>query len=45
VTSVLIGATTMAQLERNIASIDLRLPAAVLDGIEAIHRRHPNPAP
>ncbi len=45
VTSVLIGATTMAQLERNIASHALRLPDAVLEGIEAIHRRHPNPAP
>ncbi len=45
VTANIIGATTMAQLQANIASIDLVLPQQVLDGIEAIHRRIPNPAP
>lgn len=45
VTANIIGATTMAQLQANIASIDLVLPQAVVDGIEAIHRRMPNPAP
>jgi len=44
-TSTIIGATSMAQLESNIASIDLQLSAEVLAGIEAIHTRHPNPAP
>ncbi len=44
-TSNIIGATTMAQLESNIASIDLELDEAVLDGIDAIHNRLPNPAP
>ncbi len=45
VTSVLIGATTMTQLETDIASLDVHLSDEVLEGIEAIHRRHPNPAP
>jgi len=41
----IIGATTMGQLEANIASIDLELSAEVLDGIAAIHTELPNPAP
>ncbi len=45
VTSNIIGATTLAQLQSNIASIQLTLPQEVLDGIEAIHQRYPNPAP
>ncbi|RZI85966.1 MAG: NADP(H)-dependent aldo-keto reductase [Rubrivivax sp.] len=45
VTSTIIGATTLAQLRSNIASVDVALPQAVLDGIEAIHQRYPNPAP
>ncbi|EKV28393.1 Oxidoreductase, aldo/keto reductase family [Caenispirillum salinarum AK4] len=45
VTSNIIGATTMAQLESNIASAGLDLPEAVLEGIEAIHAGNPNPAP
>jgi aryl-alcohol dehydrogenase-like predicted oxidoreductase len=44
-TSTLIGATTMEQLRSNIASIGLTLAPEVLDGIEAIHRQHPNPSP
>ncbi len=44
-TSVIIGATTPAQLETNLASVDLKLPGEVVDGIEAIHRANPNPAP
>ena len=44
VTSNLIGATSLAQLADNLASIDLVLPAEVLDGIEAIQARYPNPA-
>ncbi|MFQ5581862.1 MAG: NADP(H)-dependent aldo-keto reductase [Mariprofundaceae bacterium] len=44
-TSTIIGATTMKQLKNNIASIDLNLSEAVLDGIEAIHTAHPNPCP
>ncbi|RMG31686.1 MAG: NADP(H)-dependent aldo-keto reductase, partial [Gammaproteobacteria bacterium] len=45
VTSTLVGATTLEQLETNLASAELVLPPSVLDGIEAIHRRQPNPAP
>lgn len=44
-TSNIIGATTLAQLDSNLASLDLQLPDAVLQGIEAIHREQPNPAP
>ncbi len=44
-TSTIIGATTMAQLKSNIDSIDISLTDEVLEGIEAIHREYPNPAP
>ncbi len=44
-TSNIIGATTLEQLESNIASADLELPPEVLEGIEAIHARNPNPSP
>ena len=45
VTANIIGATTLEQLRSNLDSIDLTLPPEVLEGIEAIHRRIPNPAP
>ncbi len=45
VTSVIVGATDLGQLRTDIASIELRLPDDVVDGIEAIHRRCPNPCP
>ncbi len=45
VTSNLIGATSMEQLKANIDSVELTLDDTVLQGIEAIHRDHPNPAP
>lgn len=41
----IIGATSMAQLESNIASVELQLSPEVLQGIEAIHTRYSNPAP
>ncbi|MDR9439149.1 MAG: NADP(H)-dependent aldo-keto reductase [Halomonas sp.] len=44
-TSNIIGATTMDQLESNLASEALRLDAEVLEAIEAVHQRIPNPAP
>jgi len=44
-TSNIIGATTIQQLEENIASIDIELSEEVLEGIEAIHSEIPNPAP
>ncbi len=44
-TSNIIGATTLEQLENNLASIDLQLDETVIAEIEAIHTRQPNPAP
>jgi len=43
--STLVGATSMAQLAANIASIDLVLSPEVVAGIEAIHSTTPNPCP
>jgi len=45
VSSTIIGATTMTQLKSNIASCTLLLSDELMQAIEAIHRRHPNPAP
>lgn len=45
VTSNIIGATSIAQLETNIGSADIRLSDDVLKGIEEIHVAQPNPAP
>ncbi|MGY2290461.1 NADP(H)-dependent aldo-keto reductase [Pseudomonas sp. SDO528_S397] len=44
-TSNIIGATTLEQLESNLASAELKLSSEVLAGIEAIQKDHPNPAP
>lgn len=44
-TSNIIGATSMKQLEENIASIHIELSDEVLQGIEAVHNEFPNPAP
>ncbi len=43
--STIIGATTLAQLEENIAGCRLTLPEEVLKEIEALHLRYTNPAP
>ncbi len=45
VTATIIGATSMAQLQSNLASVELQLPDACVEQIEAIHRRFPNPCP
>lgn len=45
VTSNIIGATTLAQLEENIASLDVVLDDALLQQIQAIHTLQPNPSP
>ncbi|UUX97687.1 NADP(H)-dependent aldo-keto reductase [Aquabacterium sp. J223] len=45
VASNLIGATTLEQLKADIASVDLVLPAEVVEGIEALRRRYGDPAP
>lgn len=44
-TSNIIGATTLEQLDSNIASESLVLSDDVIDAIENIHRRLPNPCP
>ena len=44
-TSNIIGATTPEQLRSNLGSIELTLSEQLLDDIEQIHRRHPNPSP
>jgi len=45
VTSTIIGATGMEQLQANIASIDIELPKTLLREIEKIHTAQPNPCP
>ena len=45
VTSNIIGATSLEQLDSNLASAELKLSEEVLAGIEAIHKAQPNPAP
>lgn len=44
-TSSIIGATSLEQLEANLDSLELNLNADLLADIEGIHRRHPNPSP
>ncbi len=44
-TSNIIGATTLAQLETNLAAEILSLDDEVFEAIEAIHLDNPNPAP
>lgn len=44
-TSNIIGATTLEQLRTNIASIEVTLDRDLLRAVNAIHQRHPNPAP
>jgi aryl-alcohol dehydrogenase-like predicted oxidoreductase len=43
VASTIIGATSLAQLKENIDAAEIRLPAEVLQAIDAIHARLPNP--
>lgn len=45
VTSNIIGATSLEQLQENIASSDMTLPKDLFKEIEAIHERYPNPCP
>jgi aryl-alcohol dehydrogenase (NADP+) len=44
VTSTILGATSVAQLERNIAAAGLALGEDVLRAIDAVHVRHPSPS-
>lgn len=43
--SNIIGATTTAQLQQNLASADIQLTAETIEAIDAIHTRQPNPSP
>lgn len=45
VTSTIIGATTMAQLEENLSAWEVNLSAEILAQIEDVHLRYTNPAP
>lgn len=45
VTSNIIGATTLEQLEENIDSVDIQLSEDILKAINEIHASIPNPAP
>ncbi len=45
VTSNIIGATTMSQLKENIESINFDLSDEILNRINEIHEKYPNPAP
>ena len=45
VTSNIIGATNMEQLETNLSSANLKLSDELIEAIEAIHTRQPNPSP
>lgn len=45
VSSTIIGATSMAQLQENVAAYTVKLSDAVLAEIEKIHLAAPNPAP
>ena len=44
-TSVIIGATTMEQLKTNIESVKVKLDKDVINEINAIQRKYPNPCP
>jgi len=43
VASTIIGATTLAQLEENIAAYTVKLPQHVLEAVDTIHASLPNP--
>ncbi len=45
VTSVIIGATTTAQLASNLRAATLKLPRDVIRAIDAVHEEIPNPCP
>lgn len=45
VTSTIIGATTMAQLQENLESLNVELNQEILAQVDAVHARYPSPAP
>ena len=44
-TSVIIGATTMEQLKTNIESVNVNLDSDILNDINKIQKKYPNPCP
>jgi aryl-alcohol dehydrogenase-like predicted oxidoreductase len=44
-TSTIIGATTMAQLESNLGSVDVAISPELEARINEIHQQHCNPCP
>ncbi len=45
VTSSIIGATNLTQLQENLSSAEITLSEEILNEIESIHQQHPNPCP
>ena len=45
ITSNIIGATTIEQLKENIESINIKLDEKVVEKIEEVHKKNPNPSP
>ncbi|MUG99061.1 NADP(H)-dependent aldo-keto reductase [Scytonema sp. UIC 10036] len=45
VTSAIVGATTLEQLQENIDSVNVTLDKEILAELNAVHTRYPNPAP
>ena len=45
VTSVIIGATTMEQLKTNIESVNVSLTNEIINEINKIQKKYPNPCP
>ncbi len=45
VSSTIIGATTLEQLQENIDSVNVILDPEILAELDAVHTRYPNPAP
>jgi len=43
--SVILGATSLAQLKENLDSMEVKLEGDILDKLEQVHRTFPNPAP
>ena len=44
-TSVIIGATTMEQLKTNIESVNVNLNGDIINDINKIQKKYPNPCP
>jgi aryl-alcohol dehydrogenase-like predicted oxidoreductase len=45
VTSTIIGATSLEQLEENIGSLEVNLEREIIAEIDAVHAKYPNPTP